>query len=118
MGNALRSLYVNCCKPSADSDSLTHHPGVSALAHDLYNFEINSQVPQGLSTHVVSSKKAQSNWYKKLSDAWRETKPPPKTPEEASRFVIQTLKRHQKADVEVCNLVLNFPNTQQLVIMC
>lgn len=44
MGNALRSLYVNCCKPSADSDSLTHHPGVSALAHDLYNFEINSQV--------------------------------------------------------------------------
>ncbi|KAJ8552663.1 hypothetical protein K7X08_020056 [Anisodus acutangulus] len=83
MGNALRFLYGHCCKPSADhSDSFT--PGVSALAHDLYNFEITSQVPQGLSKHVVSSKKAQANWYKKLSDAWRETKPPPQTPEEAS----------------------------------
>lgn len=103
MGNALRFLYGHCCKPSADSDSIGHHgftPGVSALAHDLYNFEITSQVPQGLSKHVVSSKKAQANWYKKLSDAWREAKPPPKTPEEASRLVIQTLKRHQKADVE------------------
>ncbi|KAL3837793.1 hypothetical protein ACJIZ3_022384 [Penstemon smallii] len=106
MGNALRFLYGRCCNPSADSDSHGHHGvtaenvGVSALAHDLYNFEISSQVPQGLSKHVVSSKKAQANWYKKLSDAWRETKPPPKTPEEASRLVIQTLKRHQKADVE------------------
>ncbi|XP_004240895.1 staphylococcal-like nuclease CAN2 [Solanum lycopersicum] len=115
MGNALRSLYVNCCKPSADSDSLTHHPGVSALAHDLYNFEINSQVPQGLSTHVVSSKKAQSNWFKKLSDAWRETKPPPKTPEEASRFVIQTLKRHQKADVEGLLAFYGLPLPHSLV---
>lgn len=50
MGNALRFLYGHCCKPSADSDSLGHHGvthttvGVSALAHDLYNFEITSQV--------------------------------------------------------------------------
>uniref|UniRef100_A0A5B7B9T7 Putative Ca(2+)-dependent nuclease family protein n=1 Tax=Davidia involucrata TaxID=16924 RepID=A0A5B7B9T7_DAVIN len=100
MGNALRFLCRHCCKPSAaDSESLGPH-GVSALTQDLFQFEITSQVPEGLSKHVVSSKKAQANWYKKLLDAWREAKPPPKTPEEASRLVIQTLKRHKKADVE------------------
>lgn len=106
MGNALRIFCGYCCKPTSESDFLGHHGvtattlGLSALAHDLYNFEITSQVPEGLSKHVVSSKKAQANWYKKLSDAWRESKPPPKTPEEASRLIILTLKRHQKADVE------------------
>lgn len=112
MGNALRFLYGHCCKPSTDTD---YQPGVSALAHDLYNFEITSQVPQGLSKHVVSSKKAQANWYKKLSDAWRETKPPPKTPEEASRLVIQTLKRHQKADVEGLLAFYGLPLPHSLV---
>ncbi|PIN00966.1 Micrococcal nuclease [Handroanthus impetiginosus] len=107
MGNVLRFLCGQCGKPAAaDSDSIGHHGvnadnvGVSALAHDLYNFEITNQVPQELTKHVVSSRKAQANWYKKLSEAWRQTKPPPKTPEEASRLVVQTLKRHQKADVE------------------
>ncbi|KAM7506726.1 hypothetical protein LguiA_017179 [Lonicera macranthoides] len=109
MGNVLRFLCGGTTTgAAADSDQyLGHHGvssatvGVSALAQDLYQFEINSQVPEGLKKHVVSSKKAQSNWYRKLSEAWRESKPPPKTPEEASRLVIQTLKRHQKADVEV-----------------
>lgn len=107
MGNALRFLYSHCCKPTtAGDESLGPHGvssatvGVSALAHDLFHFDITSQVPEGLSKHVVSSKKAQANWYRKLVDAWKETKPPPKTPEEAARLVIQTLKRHQKADVE------------------
>ncbi|XP_051138410.1 staphylococcal-like nuclease CAN2 [Andrographis paniculata] len=98
MGNALRFLLGKCCKPEADSDHGAS--AVSALAHDLYSFEITHQVPRELSGHVVSSRKAQSNWYQKLSEAWRETKPPPKTPEEASRLVIQTLKRHKKEDVE------------------
>ncbi|XP_073119077.1 staphylococcal-like nuclease CAN2 [Henckelia pumila] len=107
MGNILRVLYGQCCKPTADSDDVSGYHGVtattvgvSALAQDLYNFEITSQVPQGLGQHVVSSKKAQANWYRKLSEAWRETKPPPKTPEEASRLVVLTLKRRQQADVE------------------
>ncbi|KDP21699.1 hypothetical protein JCGZ_03370 [Jatropha curcas] len=108
MGNALRFLYGHCCKPTTagDSESLGPHGvsaatvGVSALARDIFHFEITSQVPQELSKHVISSKKAQANWYRKLLEAWREAKPPPKTPEEAARFVIQTLKRHQKADVE------------------
>ncbi|OIW16212.1 hypothetical protein TanjilG_18927 [Lupinus angustifolius] len=108
MGNAFRLLYGHCCKPTAsgDSESLGPHGvssatvGVSALAHDLFHFDITSQVPEGLSKHVVSSKKAQANWYRKLGDAWKESKPPPKTPEEAARLVIKTLKRHQKADVE------------------
>ncbi|KAB5538641.1 hypothetical protein DKX38_016174 [Salix brachista] len=106
MGNALRFLYGHCCKPetAGDSDSLgpvsAATVGVSVLAQDLFQFEITSQVPEGLGKHVVSSKKAQANWYRKLSEAWKEAKPPPKTPEEAARLVIQTLKRHQKADVE------------------
>ncbi|XP_030929165.1 staphylococcal-like nuclease CAN2 isoform X2 [Quercus lobata] len=108
MGNVLRFLCGQWCKPTKDEDleSQGYHGvsavnvGVAALAHDLFHFEITSQVPEGLSKHVVSSKKAQANWYRKLLEAWRAAKPPPKTPEEAARLVIETLKRHQKADVE------------------
>ncbi|KAI4385629.1 hypothetical protein MLD38_003630 [Melastoma candidum] len=110
MGNALRSLFSQCFGPfSADDNyggTLGPHGvsaatvGVSALAHDLFNFEITSNVPEGLSSHVISSRKAQANWYTKLVGAWREATPPPNTPEDAARLVIQTLKRHQKADVE------------------
>lgn len=49
-----------------------------------------------------------SKWkrYRKLLEAWREAKPPPKTAEEASKLIVQTLKRHQKVDVEVnCNKI-------------
>ncbi|KAJ4775821.1 Ca(2+)-dependent nuclease family protein [Rhynchospora pubera] len=74
--------------------------GVSALAADLLHFDITNQVPEGLSQHVTSSKKAQINWYRKLLEAWRDAKPPPKTPEDAAKLIVQTLKRHQKADVE------------------
>ncbi|OMO75860.1 hypothetical protein COLO4_25815 [Corchorus olitorius] len=108
MGNALRFLYGKCCKPSTseDFDSVgasytTTTSGVSALAKDLFNFEINSQVPEGLSQYVVSSRKAQARWYGKLLQAWRKAKPPPNTPEMViARLVVQTLIRHQKADVE------------------
>lgn len=69
MGNALRSLFNQCCRPSAaDDNSLGPHGvsaatvGVSALARDLFNFEITSNVPDGLSSHVISSRKAQANW--------------------------------------------------------
>lgn len=52
MGNALRFLYGHCCKPTTpgDSESLGPHGvsaatvGVSALAQDLFNFDITSQV--------------------------------------------------------------------------
>ncbi|ESQ52751.1 hypothetical protein EUTSA_v10016915mg [Eutrema salsugineum] len=106
MGNALRFLYGKCCKPSTDDESLGPHGvsaatvGVSALAHDLFNFEITSQVPEGLGRYVVSSRKAQSKWYRKILEAWKQAKPPPQTAEEASRLVIEILKVHQKADVE------------------
>ncbi|XP_050250862.1 staphylococcal-like nuclease CAN2 isoform X2 [Quercus robur] len=104
----LRFLCGQWCKPTTDEDLesqgyqgvLAVNVGVAALAHDLFHFEITSQVPEGLSKNVVSSKKAQANWYRKLLEAWRAAKPPPKTPEEAARLVIETLKRHQKADVE------------------
>ncbi|KAL3622901.1 arginine transporter Can1 [Castilleja foliolosa] len=53
--------------------------------------------------------------YKKLSEAWRESKPPPKSPEEASRLIIQTLKRHQKADVEGLLAFYGLPSPHSLV---
>ncbi|KAI3508449.1 hypothetical protein L1887_23457 [Cichorium endivia] len=129
MGNALRFLYGQCCSDpqttttggAAGDQPLGHHGvssssvGVSALAQHLYHFEITSQVPEGLSKHVSSSKKAQSNWYKKLSKAWRESKPPPKTPEEASRLVIHTLHRHQRPDIEGLLSFYGLPLVDSLV---
>ncbi|GAB4832015.1 arginine permease [Ancistrocladus abbreviatus] len=107
MGNALRLLYQHCWEPTtSDSQPLGPHGvsadtvGVAALAQDLLHFETTSQVPEGLKKHVRSSKKAQANWYNKLLEAWKEAKPPPKRAEEASRLIIETLKRHQKADIE------------------
>lgn len=45
--------------------------------------------------------KFQMKRYTKLLEAWREAKPPPKTSEEASKLIVDALKRHQKAHVEV-----------------
>ncbi|XAR65994.1 hypothetical protein NMG60_11012027 [Bertholletia excelsa] len=122
MGNALTFLDGRCCKPAtAEFGSLGHHGvsaatvGVSALAQDLYQFEITSEVPEGLNKDVVSSERAQVNWYRKLSAAWRETRPPPKTPEEASRLLKQTLKRHRKADVEGLLTYYGLPFSHSLV---
>ncbi|CAM8910308.1 unnamed protein product [Rhodiola kirilowii] len=126
MGNALRLIYGHYCNPSAStkphsSDSLGPHGvspstvGVSALARDLLNFEITSQVPEGLSQHVASSKRAQLNWYKKLAEAWRNSRPPPRTPEEATRLVVKTLKNHHKADVEGLLTFYGLPLQQTLV---
>ncbi|XVE52420.1 hypothetical protein DITRI_Ditri02bG0121100 [Diplodiscus trichospermus] len=122
MGNALRFLYGKCCKPATSEDSDSRGPpytstasAVSALAHDLFNFEITSLVPEGLSEHVVSSRKAQAKWYGKLLQAWRESKTPPKTPEEVARLVVQTLSRHQKADVEGLLDFYGFPHPSILV---
>ncbi|XP_047978882.1 staphylococcal-like nuclease CAN2 [Salvia hispanica] len=112
MGNALRFLSAKLCERS-DSGDVT--VGVSALAHDLYNFEITNQVPRELCKHVVSSRKAQCKWYKNLAGAWRETKPPPKSAEEASRLVIRTRKRHQKADVEGLLAYYGLPLPHSLV---
>ncbi|KAG4128028.1 hypothetical protein ERO13_D10G252100v2 [Gossypium hirsutum] len=117
MGNALSLLYTHFCKPTTtagDAGSFGSHGGVSALAHDIFQFELASQVPEGLSNHVVSSKKAQANWYGKLLDAWSEAKPPPKTSEEASKFVIDNLKKHQQADVEGLLAFYGLPLPQTL----
>ncbi|XP_072982022.1 uncharacterized 38.1 kDa protein-like [Typha latifolia] len=123
MGNSLiRFLCGICSKPTSTNDSQFLGPhgvtaatvGVSALAQDLLHFDATSQVPDGLTQHVVSSKKAQANWYKKLLEAWREANPPPRTPEEAARFVVQTLKRHHKADVEGLLAFYGLPSSQTL----
>ncbi|XP_026388985.1 uncharacterized 38.1 kDa protein-like isoform X2 [Papaver somniferum] len=105
MGNALRLLCGNCCKPKTqESDH-----GVSALVHDLANYENNCQVPARLSQHVAQSKKAQAKLYNKLLQAWKEAKPQPKTAEQASRLVYQTLKGHPKADIEGLLRFYSFP---------
>ncbi|KAI3944645.1 hypothetical protein MKW98_021103 [Papaver atlanticum] len=118
VGNTLvRIIYGNCFKPTTTSDdndqdysnisSPDHHVsqppptnGVLSLASDLFHFDNTCEVPELLSEHVASSKKAQVKWYKKILKAWKGAKPPPKTPEQASRLVMQTLHQHQKADVE------------------
>ncbi|KAI3872569.1 hypothetical protein MKX03_015540 [Papaver bracteatum] len=83
---SLKSLFGN--QTNQESDSVSGC--VSALAHDLAHFQITSQVPKGLNQHVASSKKAQ---VEKLLVAWKDANPRPKTPEQASRLVIQTLKQ-------------------------
>uniref|UniRef100_A0A0E0RCR7 TNase-like domain-containing protein n=1 Tax=Oryza rufipogon TaxID=4529 RepID=A0A0E0RCR7_ORYRU len=70
--------------------------GVAALAHDLLNFESTSMVPDGLSQHVVSSRKAQ-----KLLEAYKNTTPPPKTPADAAQLIARALNMIQRADLEV-----------------
>ncbi|KAH0979386.1 hypothetical protein GBA52_006563 [Prunus armeniaca] len=117
-------LLGHCCKPTTtggDSESLRPHGisaatlGIWALAYDLFNFEITCQVPEDLSQHVVSSKKAQANWYRKLVETWREAKQPPRSEEEAARLVIQTLKGHKKADVQGLLDFYGLPRPHSLV---
>ncbi|KAL1191465.1 Staphylococcal-like nuclease CAN1 [Cardamine amara subsp. amara] len=111
MGNAIRLLYRKCLNPTTGDK--TH--GVSALSRDLFNFETTSQVPEKLGSYVVSSKKAQANWYRKILEAWKQAKPRPQTAEEASRLVISTLKNHQKADVEGLLSFYGLPSPHDLV---
>ncbi|XP_031484732.1 uncharacterized 38.1 kDa protein isoform X1 [Nymphaea colorata] len=121
MGNVLR-LLGKCCNPSPQEEgqSLGPHgvtyptPGVAVLAHDLFHFDNTGEVPDGLSRHVVSSKKAQANWYKKLVGAWKEAKPPPKSPEAASKLIIETLRRHRKEDVEGVLAFYGLPATDAI----
>ncbi|KAI3965158.1 hypothetical protein MKW92_029342 [Papaver armeniacum] len=100
MGNALMFLCGNCFKPidHQEYESLGPHGfstaaiGVSAVAHDVFHFDITSQVPEPLSGHVASSMEAQATWYVKLLQAWKVANPPPKTPEQTSKLVIRTLE--------------------------
>lgn len=103
MGNILRKV----CGSKLDSnkqDTIGQNGvdavGYAALARDLFQFEITNQVPEGLDSYVQSSRAAQTKWYSKLHTAWQSADPPPNNPEEASQFVLQTLKGHRKADVE------------------
>ncbi|EEC68705.1 hypothetical protein OsI_37185 [Oryza sativa Indica Group] len=83
--------------------------GVAALAHDLLNFESTSMVPDGLSQHVVSSRKAQVKWYQKLLEAYKNTTPPPKTPADAAQLIARALNMIQRADLEGILEFYNFP---------
>ncbi|PWA84364.1 putative 38.1 kDa protein [Artemisia annua] len=54
-------------------------------------------------------------WYSKLSEAWAQAKPQPISPEEVSRLVANTLKRHIKADVEGLLSFYGLPLSQSTV---
>ncbi|VVB05846.1 unnamed protein product [Arabis nemorensis] len=110
MGNAIRLLYRKCINPTTYDGS----HGVSALSGDLYNFETTSQVPEKLGSYVVSSKRAQANWYGKILEAWKQAEPRPQTDEEAARLVIVTLKGHKKADVEGLLSFYGLPSPHKL----
>ncbi|XP_010516222.1 PREDICTED: staphylococcal-like nuclease CAN1 [Camelina sativa] len=114
MGNAIR-LLRKCLNPTTDNKPHGGSASVSALSRDLFNFETTSQVPEKLGNYVVSSSKAQANWYRKILEAWKQAKPRPKTAEEASRLVIATLKNHQKADVEGFLSFYGLPSPHNLV---
>ncbi|KAF2296338.1 hypothetical protein GH714_037446 [Hevea brasiliensis] len=89
MGNALRLLYGHCCKPTTTGDSDHWDPTACLRPPSVF------QLLPKICLTLISPPR-----YRKLLDAWKEAKPPPRTPEEAARLVIQTLKRHQTADVE------------------
>ncbi|KAI3899923.1 hypothetical protein MKW92_024157 [Papaver armeniacum] len=92
--------YSNISPPDHHVSQPPPTNGVLSLGSDLFNFDNTFEVPELLSEHVASSKKAQAKWYEKLLKAWKGAKPPPKTPEQASRLVMQTLQNNQKADIE------------------
>jgi len=115
MGNALRFLYGECCNPQSEGSigpyGVPHATvGFSALSRDLFQFETNGQVPEGLNQYVESSKKTQANWYKKILAAWKEARPPPSNAEEAATLIVETLKRHHKVDVEGLLTFYGLPN--------
>lgn len=101
MGNVLR-LLCRGSKADAETPQSAASQGVSvaSLGHDLFNFENTSQVPNGLSKYVQSSKKIQANWYREILLEWKRSKPPPKTAEEAARLVVKTLKKIQQSEIE------------------
>eukprot|EP00250_Pteridium_aquilinum_P027274 c3457_g1_i1 orf=174-1262(+) len=120
MGNTLRRLCGLCFSPPQDDlhvpqgGAVVHQQaaplgphgvsvdtiGFSALARDLFQFEITGQVPDGLSKYVQSSRAAQAKWYRKLLTAWKTSQPLPSNAREASQLVIQALQGHRKVDVE------------------
>jgi endonuclease YncB( thermonuclease family) len=116
MGNSIYRFLCGVCSAASDHASYQPHgahAAVAALGRGILHFQTTSQVPDGLSRHVVSSKKAQENWYKKLQVAWKKARPAPTTPEEAARLVVQTLKNHQKADVEGLLTFYGLPHPAQ-----
>ncbi|CAM6050246.1 unnamed protein product [Sphagnum compactum] len=129
MGNACRRLVDCCSEPSsldgqlqagdyqfrrqqnggslcpagstASSHGVTvHTAGFAALARDLFQFEITSQVPDGLSQYVQGAKATQAVWYRKILSAWKSTNPPPTNAAEASCLVLRALQGHRKTDVQ------------------
>lgn len=104
MGNSLLKCLRGDCNDLEPQVTVVQVPvrdGVAVLAQDLFTFEITSQVPQGLDQHDVAlSKKVLAIWYKQLLEAWKESKPTPKTPKAAASLVVQALRKYNRENVE------------------
>ncbi|CAM0950497.1 unnamed protein product [Alopecurus aequalis] len=75
--------------------------GLLRFEHDLLNFVLTKMVPEGLGKHVTaSSKKARAKWYRKISEAYVRTEPPPRTSAEAAMLVATALGRIHGANLE------------------
>ncbi|KAG2544101.1 probable staphylococcal-like nuclease CAN2 [Panicum virgatum] len=85
------------------------HGGVASLAQDLLNFESTSMVPAALGQNVTSSKKAQAKWYQNILEAYKNMRPPPKTPAEAALLIATALSRIQRHDLEAVLAFYNLP---------
>ncbi|KAI3884496.1 hypothetical protein MKW92_028814 [Papaver armeniacum] len=113
MGNALRFLFRKCFKPidHQEYDLLGHHGlsiatvGVSVLAHDHQEYQLKLKLHGSYyfypTTCLIEIMKTPffEIVFVKLVQAWKEANPPPKTPEQASRLVTQTLEMAD--DVEI-----------------
>jgi len=78
---------------------MTYNKSLSSQPTLTWNFDC-SQVPEGLSQHVKSTKATQVNWFRKLLAEWKRTQPAPTTPEEASKLVKRALQGCRIADVQ------------------
>ncbi|XP_074573183.1 putative staphylococcal-like nuclease CAN1 [Curcuma longa] len=103
MGNSLLKCFRGDCNDAEPQVVVVQVPvrdGVAVLAQDLFSFEITSQVPQGLDQRVAFSKEVLAIWYKQLLEAWKKSKPTPKTPTAAASLIVQTLRRYNQEEVE------------------
>ncbi|KAJ3684124.1 hypothetical protein LUZ61_013288 [Rhynchospora tenuis] len=107
MGNVL----VKCLKGARDDTppaSPPHQPAIASTPHfaspapvglaALLAFETTSQVPEGLSQHVILSKMAQAKWNDAVLVAPKESNPPPRMPEEAVSLATDALEDESDAE--------------------
>uniref|UniRef100_A0A0E0ML26 TNase-like domain-containing protein n=1 Tax=Oryza punctata TaxID=4537 RepID=A0A0E0ML26_ORYPU len=83
--------------------------GVAALVHDLLDFTVTFEVPEGLAQHVTSPMQAQVTWYRKLLAAYKDIKYPPEESADATVFVAAALRGIERTNLEGFLAFYGFP---------